>query len=386
MAMNSKANFINRYKQWKSNQPNCNELMKFIKKYGLSKNFTHFESLYDNGGEIIKQSSLSFNDFTTKRFILKHMDFLWNWKTLIFHRELFTFDEVKHFEEHTFKECLNYLQLTEEQFLTYKNVLDPTKYSYYGNVTFIFKYTDWLRNWAVFSHNYTLTSEIFLNNLDKPWDYRFVCNIPAIRPLVESRPDIPWIYRFCCYLSLDFIKLHKELDINYDWYIDRHFDYITSNNLPVSMSKLSELASLSYIKDHPEIQWDYNSMSYNKNITVEFFMANRDKPWNPIIMSILPIDAVFELKEYCFLDCDKYDFTRSILSNPYITISHIIKIPNICREPWHKHILAYNNYTLSGSVIRQTMADDIQRKRDLITGSNWLPDIEKIVIQYCSYQ
>ena len=37
---------------------------------------------------------------------------------------------------------------------------------------------------------------------------------------------------------------------------------------------------MEFIEKYPDKPWDWNSISYNPNITIEFIEKHSDKPWN----------------------------------------------------------------------------------------------------------
>lgn len=62
--------------------------------------------------------------------------------------------------------------------------------------------------------------------------------------------------------------------------IKKQYEDFTSKLTSDNAAKMGEYVSLEYISNNPEIDWDYLSVSKNKDLTLEYVLEHPDKKWN----------------------------------------------------------------------------------------------------------
>ncbi len=97
---------------------------------------------------------------------------------------------------------------------------------------------------------------------------------------------------------------------------------------------ISKTVTMNVVLLHPEYLWDYNSMSYNPNITMDIIIKNLDKPWNWHRLS-KHRDILDVVLSYPDLSWD-----WNILSkHPNLTMQIILMFP---KKAWSWDVLSYH--------------------------------------------
>ena len=184
-----------------------------------------------------------------------------------------------------------------------KTIVDPI-------LLFADKHNDFSPWWAL-SQNRKISTKFYLKYENKQWDYQmlmansaisiefifkyFQANLSAYYFYFSKNPNltIEHISTICgLWTKLtrkrDYKNYNRGIGYNLDWY------YICSN---------SKLITMDVVRDNPDWFWDYNGLSLNTNLTIEFV---------------------------CKYKCERWNWT-AISSNKAITMNDIRNYPNL---PW----------------------------------------------------
>jgi hypothetical protein len=174
---------------------------------------------------------------------------------------------------------------------------------------------------------------------------------------------------------------------------------------------------------------DYIYLSYNNNVTIQYFLANKDKPWNRFILSInlgITLEDIHEtdiLKNeniigredltISFLDTLKISKTSDILSNPSfsfadakilayknnLNLSKFSSNPNLTFEivrdnpeiKWDWNEIFQNKFEKDP---RFDIAQNCRKQRantynsiinEIISNTNLIPPLVKIIVEYVMF-
>ena len=89
------------------------------------------------------------------------------------------------------------------------------------------------------------------------------------------------------------------------------------------------------VEKYPNKPWNWNRLSSNPNITMEFIEKYPDKPWDWNELSRNPNITIEIFEKYPDKPWDWIDLSR----NTTITMEIIEKYPN---KPWNWNIISYN--------------------------------------------
>ena len=205
-----------------------------------------------------------------------------------------------------FRMCMN-PALTIEMVLAYPDLLwDFNEMSEHMNINDILDHSEFKWNldgdWV--SRNPSVTMDVVLSNINKPWSWSWLSRNPNITMSdIESHMDLPW-----------------------DWY------YVSCNpNFTMTM-----------IEAHPDKQWDWASISQSMKITVDLLRHYADKPWDFDNMSNYNPSITLEL----LLATSDLSWNYDMLSdNKCLTIDMLLGSPD---EGWNwKWISCNDNITMS---------------------------------------
>ena len=224
------------------------------------------------------------------RHIKAHPTFKWNWDDLSLHPQLTT----KVLAEFSDKPWNFYKLSTHENFeFAWVEVL-PEK-------------SPW--DWATVSGRVE-SMDIVLKNPTKPWDWSaLTLNDNINEDDMIKNPDLPWVFGVLGYYRLDYpqvkiLRFFRNKFNNADWrdftgdtpwhiiktnldipwdplYINfTHGDitsdddisvieYFIESGFHVNWVKLSLVADISVIKDHPELPWDWSYVSMNPTLKAD---------------------------------------------------------------------------------------------------------------------
>ena len=129
-----------------------------------------------------------------------------------------------------------------------------------------------------------LTWDIVLDNPDYPWNYEKMTENPMIPDeVIKANPELPWSRSSI----MKFRKMANELVIEQDsmFYGNLNADINKLANLGDPRKTCNPLITPEFVKQHPEIEWDYKWLSRNPSLTIEFVLENRqhfDGVWGAI--------------------------------------------------------------------------------------------------------
>ena len=187
---------------------------------------------------------------------------------------------------------------------------------------FIDKYSSKPWDWNSLSHNVNLTSEFIDKHSNKPWNYLLLferdlllINSRVISTLVNSKQWTEDISTTKCGLKV--IELYHSLPI-WDW------NRISSN------SNLT----MEFIMKHPEKLWNWQLVSKNANISLKDVLENPHLPWDFDLVQLNRNIPVHEFIKY------NREWSWDIISaNLGVTETDIIMFDWI---PWNHYVLTLN--------------------------------------------
>lgn len=188
---------------------------------------------------------LSANTSISFDYVLSNLDKPWDWKSLSMNKMILL--------EH----------ITSTPFLKW----DWKSISFNPNLTFdfLFLHINKPWNWEYLSMHPNITIEHIKKFSYLPWDWYFVCmnNNFTLQDIIDNKNKLYLSIFNHKWLTFDFIK-NELKNINLNWYrISRH-KCVTPDN----------------VEFNPDLEWDYNSLASNPNLTFDFIRRNLDKPWD----------------------------------------------------------------------------------------------------------
>jgi hypothetical protein len=172
------------------------------------------------------------------------------------------------------------------------------------------------------------------------------------------------------------MKSHPAIEFNYDYLMSLssdHFNYITTHHLnKVSMVTLSFLSPIQFIKDNPQLDWDWSLIGVNTNLTDKFLYESDGKFTTSIAMNpSFRISGLIKL----------FGKDEAISMNPNLRVQDLIKHKNI---EWIIGNLLSNPYIMDDRVCDARMSMEVTRKqRSIIKNSGMLSDLVGVVAEYC---
>lgn len=156
---------------------------------------------------------------------------------------------------------------------------------------------DW--SWTSLSCNPKIPIEYIVSHMDLPWNWRYMSQRSDFTTqFIDSHPDLLQLWEWSdISSSLMVTPKYLEDHIDYPWnwkyltlnpnmtieYIDSHREY------PWNIRCLSRIVPMKYIDNHPEddtegnnvwcIWWDWEYVSMNPNLTMEYIELHPEKPW-----------------------------------------------------------------------------------------------------------
>lgn len=123
----------------------------------------------------------------------------------------------------------------------------------------------------------------------------------------------------------------SEKDITIDDILTNYifFDLLSWHDLSVELD-------ISYIEKYPNLPWSYPDISYNKSLTLNYYLKNKDYLTLPIV--IMNSKDVIKILDYHNKDNQLKYIGRLSSSNPYIDIDTVLKY-----EGWNWYELSKNS-------------------------------------------
>lgn len=308
--------------------------------------------------------------------ILEYPDFMWNWDLL---SQNLPIDQIMEYTDFPW----NYKKFNINKTLTQKFIdehKDKSKFDWnYSkivmkiNLSKITENPDFLSNFDIMSRNPTLTSEFLLNHLDEDWDWNAVFRNSNIDfdILADSKVDFTnminesiingednegeqiYYIDYASNLSAKFIRKYKDIFLTYE----EAFEEIHENGI----------LTLEDIKEDPELIVNHEYLSLNPNLTIDYVIANLDKPWN---IENLSMNKGFKMKDILKGIEAGIEWSFGKLSqNPNITFNFIYENRN---EKWNTTELSQNLFIEQKKIsIKKFALNDIL-----------ISDIGNIIVEY----
>jgi hypothetical protein len=138
------------------------------------------------------------------------------------------------------------------------------------------------------------------------------------------------------------------------------------------MVTLSFLSPIQFIKDNPQLDWDWSLIGVNTNLTDKFLYESDGKFTTSIAMNpSFRISGLIKL----------FGKDEAISMNPNLRVQDLIKHKNI---EWIIGNLLSNPYIMDDRVCDARMSMEVTRKqRSIIKNSGMLSDLVGVVAEYC---
>lgn len=191
-------------------------------------------------------------------------------------------------------------------------------------------------DWDMLSNDERITFIDVLNNSDKPWSWYDISRHKNITfKNISEHPKLPWRWNAVFYNpNIKIEHIFNNLDLPWDW---NNISYtIKINSIPNTKDK--NIINIESIMKRFSLNW--TELSYNKNITFDFVLANLDKPWKWDSLSRNPIVTMENILEHRELPWNwKY-----VSSNPSISMDDITNHPEI---PWDWSEISDNDFQIA---------------------------------------
>jgi hypothetical protein len=212
------------------------------------------------------------------------------------------------------------------------------------------------KNWTNLSQNPKITWDIILNNLDKPWKFRFVgLNKNITWQNIIDNLDYQWDWILLTAfkpITWSIIKPHLDLFKNkLEWNIMSHnFDFEILKNLgltvPWNFQNLSRSNIINWdiVIKYKNQNWNWDCLSESENLDYNIIVKHINKPWNWDKISLnLKITSVvlFNLNNH------NWDWTN-LSYNKSITEEILINYPD---KPWNYACLSSSRNSISKEFI-----------------------------------
>jgi hypothetical protein len=230
---------------------------------------------------------VSRNKFITLDDVAQNLDLPWNWNELTYKTSFKTITANKHLPWY-WNEKIRVLDF-DIQF-----VKDNPQINF---------------DWSTISrHALNITDEFVEQNLHLPWNWeKCVQNIYfPIKSvyMIIARYGVPWTSQIMdnANITMDFIKNNPQLKFDYDkltynrnikfrdikqnshlpwqWNAVCHKEDYIADNFNEDRIKISSKASLPYILAHPELNWSYSTICFRADLEEEIIEQNLHLPWD----------------------------------------------------------------------------------------------------------
>ncbi len=201
--------------------------------------------------------SLTKNPNISMKLVYDHLEFPWNWLNITMNPN-FTLDMIYQFKNVHFQQ-FDWCAISKHPNIQMSHVLNNLSLPW---------------DWRNMSSNPNLNFDMVLKFI-RNWDWKELSVHKSITISdVEKCPGAPWVWeKLSANPSLTALFIASHLDKDWDWCeISKH-----ANIHPIDVMRYSG----------DEWRWDWSclGMSINPNITTDFILACRHKPWNWGILS-----------------------------------------------------------------------------------------------------
>lgn len=184
-----------------------------------------------------------------------------------------------------------------------------------------------------------------LNNPTLPWNCGKISENPNITPeIVDMYPDFGWDYTSLSYnenFTLEYADKHRFKNWNYRELYKKEnlqlYANINKNDMDYEMLSENQYLDVNFFLENLDKPWHFKKLSKNKNITFEVFKATINYPWKKTLLSsrinidyqtiIDNPDMDFDIENYC-------------TNNPHFQYSEIEKM----RESDLAHVWSWISY------------------------------------------
>lgn len=198
--------------------------------------------------------ALSRNPSTTWEIIYKFSHVNWDWKLL------FENDKIP----------LKYINIINKDIIEWEYVSK----SKYITIDFIIKHKRKL-NWYYISNNAVITWDIIQENIDLPWNWEGVSSNSNITlDIIKNNKFYRWYYTYWGIYS------NPNITLNYIISIVPYNQSLVDVLSWVVMHTSNPTLSMDILNRFPDLNWDWEFISYNQNITLSFIEKHINKPWD----------------------------------------------------------------------------------------------------------
>lgn len=196
---------------------------------------------------------------------------------------------------------------------------------------------DW--DWKLLSNNQNIDETFVEKFIDKPWSFGLLAiNKNISFDFIEKHRNKPWWNNMHNKEGLTIRFITKHIDINKDWnwwslYSD---SIITLEFIKENSQKIREISGEDYDKmlsynpnitqefideNSHKIKWDFNGLSSNRHLKIEFIKKTYKENWNWAFLSLNPairFEHVFENPQFpwnCVSFLRNPNFTEEVIKN-----------------------------------------------------------------------
>jgi len=241
-----------------------------------------------------------------------------------------------------------------------------------------------LWNWTALSVHTNVTLDIIKANPEVPWNWQWISKHTSITwDVVLANPELPWSGQTLYMnsnLTWDLVQVHiietnvhyPRHDVKWNWYCFCLFGKVTDINrnlhpnpvLPWDWESLSYNDNITWdiVQAHPDEPWDWSALSKNKCVTWEIVQKHPEKPWYWRDISQNP-NITWEIVQ---ANLDKnWDFYK-LTYHPNITWDIVQANPNhewddSFVRPYQEHLLTLPTQEVEMTIRRIIAARTIQR-------------------------
>lgn len=198
------------------------------------------------------------------------------------------------------------------------------------------------------------------------WDWIIIFSNPNINydVLAESKLDLSEQIKHVFATRANTIPLAKNLTANFIKKYKGIFMNYKADFLPIHVNGILTLQD---IKEDPDLIINYTILGSNPNLTIDYVIANNDKPWN---MDSLSQNEAFKMKDILKGFENGINWIYQYLSeNPNITFDFIWENRN---QNWDVEFLSSNPFTEQRKITLKYFG----------LGEIMMDDINNIVLEY----
>lgn len=314
------------------------------------------------------------------------------------------------------------------------------------------KNKDFPWDWRYISRNPNINISFVIRNKDKPWDWKYISKHKNVTVLcLEKYSNLPWKWEFVVEnpnLTASFINKYYDkikdysfkLDVNIGLNLEAIYNRFLNNpqninnkNLNKNVVYISSNTDKEIIEKFPELNWNWELISFNPTIDIDFVKKfknknlnwriltmhsnitfsdienNNDLPWWNNLKSLNPNTQIENLEKKPFnlvsfgnflKHCQLSEKVLNILEEKSSDLSSkkflcecLSSNPNLTLELVKKYkffmidiILFLNNFLFDLKTFCINFNRDINTKRNSFLKINIYGHVNKIIFNYIGYQ